>query len=86
MKDDYKELLGKEVLHVDMQGRIYHGIVAGIDYEKGITVLDMDDPTKELTCLNKEDTYNWASYDDLFDYITLGLGMGIYSMKTNVFE
>ncbi len=86
MKDDYKELLGATVWVVNWNGSMKEGFVAGIDYGEGITILDKDDPTDELLCLNAEERFNRAPYDDIFDYVTLDIGMGIlsYAVHGNV--
>ncbi len=83
MKDDYKELLGEEIWYVMSRGTTRRAFMAGIDYKGGIAVLDKDDPTDELVCLNKGDTYSYASYDDLFDFLVLSIGMGIIFVKDN---
>lgn len=82
-KDDYKELLGEELWYVYLSGRTLRGFVAGIDYNEGITILEVDNPEHKLICLNKKDSYSWGSYEDLFNVITLDIGMGVYSMETN---
>ena len=86
MKDDYKELLGEKVWVVNWDGDMKEGFVAGISFKEGITILNKDNPEDELLCLNAEERFDRATYDDIFDYVTLDIGMGIlsYAVHRNV--
>lgn len=52
MKTDYPELEGKEVEFVFSDGERVAGIVAGVNYHVGISIVCKDDKEKSLVCIN----------------------------------
>ena len=55
---DYSFMRGTEVLIVDgseENTQYIHCFVAGCDINKGISIVDINDPNNEMVCINKEE-------------------------------
>lgn len=64
VSEKYKHLLGKEV-KIEVEGIEYDGIVVGVHEDFGITIVNANDETDKLYCLNKERS---SHYDEKFPW------------------
>jgi hypothetical protein len=82
---DYPELEGLELALNMQDGRELTGIVAGCCHSVGITIVNKEDKSHDLICLNgrKKDDVASANghYDDLFAYIVQSITNGQYEGK-----
>lgn len=72
---DFPELEGKEIKLIGSNREPLTGIVAGCNWDIGITIVDKDNPTEEIFCLNGpmspnkqyywEDVYNRDFYSNV---------------------
>ena len=59
---DYSHLEGKEIQWIN-NGYEYTGIVVNVDYDIGVTIVNKDDKTDKLTCLNGPMSPNKEHYE-----------------------
>jgi hypothetical protein len=88
MSEDYSELLDKEVKVIEANGLIsYTGIVIGIDFDIGITIINKEDKDDYLLCYlgetvqPAEDEEEKELYNRLFSWAVEAIRQGVMDFK-----
>jgi len=82
---DYSVLEGKEIKHNSRKGIVYPGVVAGCDFDIGITIADKDNNNQPLLCMSGPsigNMYSDTDYTKLFDFVVTQIRDGVTDSET----
>ena len=85
MTVDYSVLEGREIKHNSRKGIVYPGVVAGCDFDIGITIVDKYNNNRPLLCLNGHyrcRVYSNVEYTRIFDFVVTQIRDGVSDSKT----
>lgn len=92
---DYSELEGKVIEWIGPTGIVYNGLVAYIEKDIGITIVNRDNKKQELTCYDGPSSKVWkrnkdrgvdakyqSNYDDVFSKAIEMITNGCFDCRT----